>query len=513
VSGRSPRGASRLIARSLLLLLPLFPLACERCAEPPVAELVATLERVERDHAQGVGRWQPAKTGTRFAVGDGVRTFARSRAELALSPAGRLQVEQDTTVRFSDRPDRPEGAPRQVSIEAGAVEVEAEGIEIELRAADAVARVERGTRVHVRRNEAATQFDVRVGKVQVERGHERRSLVAGDVFELQVGVPFVELTEVQPVAAVDAGAAQLDAGLPPITSALELGAVHFDSVSGRPELTVPAGEHATIHHPAPPLRVRVAYAGCAGEIALEAQGASAAAVEQRVRGRGGALLRLGAGNHRYRVLCIDDGQLAAQPTHSGVLRVRANSANRPLSATAPRATVDADGRRYTVRYQNLLPAVTLRWPNAPGAPSYLLRIEPERGDPRTQSTAGPVATLPAGALAEGGYRFSFQAGTARSPLGSLLIAFDPAGRAAYLSAPNDRGFAAGAPTTVSGTAIAGAQVSIDGSKLAVDRSGRFTAQAAAGNAADALAVRVQHPATGIHYYLRRVSHAAGQSGR
>ncbi|HMI89795.1 MAG TPA: FecR domain-containing protein, partial [Polyangiales bacterium] len=439
MSWRSLRGAS------LLIVLVLVPLGCERCGEPPVAELVATLERVERDHMGSSGRWQPAKTGARFAVGDGLRTFARSRAELALSPAGRLQVEQDTTVRFSDRPD---GAAQRVAIEAGEVEVEAEGIEIELRTEDAVARVERGTRVHVRSSADATRFDVRVGKVQIERGAERRSLVAGDAFELQVGVPFVELTEALPIAAGDAGAAPagvaLDAGLPTITSALDLGAVHFDPpIAGRPELIVPAGEQATIHHPAPPLRVRIAHGGCAGELAVEVQGASGSAVQQRMRGRGGALLRLGAGQYRYRVLCIVDGQLATQAAQSGVLRVRANSATRPLSVVAPHATVDADGRRYTVRYQNLLPALTLRWPNAPGAPSYLLRIEPERGAPRTQSTAGPVATLPAGALGDGGYRFSFQAGSARSPLGSLLIAFDQAGRSAYLSAPNDRGFAAG----------------------------------------------------------------------
>jgi hypothetical protein len=295
-----------------------------------------------------------------------------------------------------------------------------------------------------------------------------------------------------------------------VTSALEPGIVRFDVVAGRPELSVPAGESATVHHPAPPLRVRVAYTGCAGELALEALAANGSTVAQRVRGRGGALLRLAAGQHRYRVLCIVDGQLAAQPAQSGVLRVRADSATKPISPSAPQATVDADGRRYTVRYQNLLPAVTLRWPNAPRAPSYLLRIEPERGQPRTQSTAGPVATLPPGALGEGAHRFSFQAGTARSPLGSLLIAFDPAGRTAYLSAPNDRSFAAGVQTAVSGAAIAGAQVTIDGARLAVDGEGRFSAQTAVPNAADALAVRVQHPSTGIHYFLRRVSRAAGQ---
>jgi hypothetical protein len=492
------RDASRLVALSLLAF------SCERCGEPEVAELVATLERVERDDADHAGQWQPAKTGTRFGVGDGVRTFARSRAELALSPAGRLQVEQDTTVRFSDR---PAGAPQRLSIEAGAVEVDAQGVEIELRTEDAVAVVERGTRVRVRREAAATLFDVRVGKVQVERGDERRSVGAGDAFELQVGVPLIEPAAAQALVAADAGAAAADAGMPLIASELEPDGVRFDPSPGRAELSVSGGESATIHHPAPPLRVRLAYAACPGELAIEALAASSELVAQRVRGWGGAVLRLGPGQHHYRVLCIENGRLPALPAKNGVLRVRADAATRPLSAAAPQATVDADGRRYTVRYQNLLPAVTLRWPNAPGAPSYLLRIEPERGDPRTQSTAGPVITLPPGALAEGGYRFTFQAGSARSPQGSLLIAFDPGGRTAYLSAPVDRGFAGGASTRVAGTVIAGAHVAVDGNTVAVDRAGRFEAQAAVGTSADALAVRVQHPSTGIHYYVRRASHA------
>lgn len=489
-----------------LIALGLLQFSCGRCGEPDVAELVATLERVERDRADSTGQWQPAKTGTRFAVGDGLRTFTRSRAELALSPAGRLQVEQDTTVRFSDR---PAGAPQRLSIEAGSVEVEAEGVEIELRTADAVARIERGSKVHVRRSASATRFDVRVGQVQVERGDERRELTAGAAFELEVGVPLIERAPAP--AAVDAGA---DAGLPPVVSALEPGVVHFDPAPRRAELNVSAGESSTIHHPEPPLRVRVAYGGCPGELALEAQGASAAGVEarveQRVRGTGGGVLRLGSGQHRYRVLCIVSGQLASEPAQSGVLRVRADAASRPLSASAPQATVEADGRRYTVRYQNLLPSVTLRWPNAPSAPSYMLRIEPEQGDARTQSTAGPIVTMPPGALSEGAYRFTFQAGAARSPLGRLVIAFDATGRSAHLSAPEDRGVAVGATTTVAGSVIAGAQVTVDGHKLAPDSRGQFSAQLPVSNAWDALAVRVQHPATGIHYYLRRLRTAVSQ---
>jgi hypothetical protein len=335
-----------------------------------------------------------------------------------------------------------------------------------------------------------------VGKVEVERDRERRAIGQGEVFDLHVGRPMIEASTER--APSDAAIA---------TTVPEPTALRFDPDPGRAELSIGAGESATLHHPEPPVRVRVSYAGCPGDLALESAHGTLDYGEQRVRGRGSAVLRLAQGQHRYRVLCMDGDALAAEPAAEGVLRVRSDTGTHRLAGAAAQANVDADGRRYTVRYPNLPPALTLRWPNAPSAASYNLQLEPERGAPRTQLSARPTVRLPPGALGEGTHRFWFQAGAARSPLGQVRVEFDPTGRTASLSAPVDQSFAPGADTVVRGSVVAQASVTIEGVKVPVDDGGRFETHITAPIANDALAVRVQHPATGIHYYLRRVSHA------
>jgi hypothetical protein len=316
------------------------------------------------------------------------------------------------------------------------------------------------------------------------------------VFEVQIGKPKVE-PATKPEAAPDAGA----------PAPAELAGVRFDPSPSRAELTIVAGENATVHHPRPPVRVRVAFGGCPGELAVESAHGALEYGDQRVRGRGAAVLRLAAGQHRYRVLCIDGGALATTPSAEGVLRVREDTGLRKLSAGAPKANVDADGRRYTVRYPALPPALVLRWPNAPKSGNYSLQLEPEHGNPRTLGSAEPSVTLPPGTLGEGTHRFWFQAGAARSPLGQLRVEFDPTGRTASLSSPIDESFAPGSDTEVKGSVVAGANVTVEGAKVSVDRAGHFDTHVRAPSGNDALAVRVQHPAIGIHYYLRRVSHA------
>ena len=49
----------------------------------------------------------------------------------------------------------------------------------------------------------------------------------------------------------------------------------------------------------------------------------------------------------------------------GTVRVERDAGTSQLPARAPTSLVDADGRGYTVYYQNQLPEVRVRWPNAP----------------------------------------------------------------------------------------------------------------------------------------------------
>ena len=56
---------------------------------------------------------------------------------------------------------------------------------------------------------------------------------------------------------------------------------------------------------------------------------------------------------------------------------------------------------------------------------------------------------------------------------------------------------------VDGVTVEGAKVSVGGQPLAVDVHGRFHVEAAPVDGDDAVAVRLEHPRTGIHYYVRR----------
>jgi hypothetical protein len=51
--------------------------------------------------------------------------------------------------------------------------------------------------------------------------------------------------------------------------------------------------------------------------------------------------------------------------------------------------------------------------------------------------------------------------------------------------------------------VEGAKVSLSGQPLAVDGHGRFRGEAAPVAGDDAVAVRLEHPRTGVHYYIRR----------
>jgi hypothetical protein len=226
----------------------------------------------------------------------------------------------------------------------------------------------------------------------------------------------------------------------------------------------------------------------------------------RVRGNAELRARVPIGAFRYRVRCLREGRLELPPIRSGRLSVTRDTATRPLPVSAVRITADADGRRYTVSYQNRLPIVTLRWPGAPRAAEYTLRVQPEHAAEFTIRARQPSVTLSGGRLADGLHHFGFEAGSARSAEGTLNVVFDFRARTAYLTSPAegqplaaDRGDA-----HFAGGSVVGSSVSVQGVVLTLDGQGRFATNVAIPAGADGLAVRVQHPSTGIHYYVRHL---------
>jgi hypothetical protein len=188
-----------------------------------------------------------------------------------------------------------------------------------------------------------------------------------------------------------------------------------------------------------------------------------------------------------------------------MLRIVRDSGGRSLPRTAPKVSLDADGRRYTVRYQNLLPELRLRWPNAPPAPSYTLELTATDGTIVREQAQTSELRLRSGRVREGEYRFVLRAGAARSPETTLRVTFDDTARTAQLTEPKDLAFSPNGTLRVAGAALAGSSVRVGGTPLPVSSDGRFAATATAPGAARVLAVRVQHPVAGVHYYVRRPS--------
>ena len=276
----------------------------------------------------------------------------------------------------------------------------------------------------------------------------------------------------------------------------------------RADFTIRAGLSATIHDPGPPTDVRIDFSGrCKGAGAVELSGPGRAD-RVTVQGRGSAIGRLARGAHSYRVRCSEDSDASAAVVASGQLRVVKDVGTRPLAQQAPHNTVDADGRRYTVMYQNLLPAITFRWPGAPEADRYRLVVAPRKGKRTELGLIASTHTIVSGALAEGHYTYWFEAlgpgGPRRhSPRSALTINFDNAARSGYLISPRPDAQWNGESVVVSGGAIDGWRVSVRGKLLPLDRQQRFSAPIVRARDENGIAVQFSHPTHGVHLYVRR----------
>ncbi len=278
----------------------------------------------------------------------------------------------------------------------------------------------------------------------------------------------------------------------------------YDRAPEYADLTMKAGENVTIHDPRPPTAVAVNFSGvCDGDGIVE--------VSTRNRFRGQVMISKGSGranvllpkrSHYYRVRCIQDGVLGKSASAKGRIKVLRDNGTRQLPKHASSSTVDADGRRYTLLYQNRLPAITFRWPRTSGGGSFQLHIESSKGKKQTFATAKPSHQLRSGVLGEGTYTYYFEHGNTRSKTSTLRIEFDNAAPSAYLSSPRV-GALKGGSVLVAGAALTGSDVRVSGESVDLDRHGRFSTTVTVPEGAKCLAVRLAHRKHGVHYYLRR----------
>ncbi len=273
------------------------------------------------------------------------------------------------------------------------------------------------------------------------------------------------------------------------------------------DIAIQAGETAVLHDRRGRTAVRIRFAdSCPSEGRVEVSSRRNSFSQKRsvAEGVGSARVWADRGANYYRVLCLADGKPAGK-SMSGRLYVRRDAGMARLPKKPAHNRVDADGRRYNILYQNLLPSLTFVWNQPPDATGYRLLIK--KGSRVVGEFAGtkPSQTVAAGRLPEGDYSFWFDAKgtTRRSKTSRLSIVFDNAAPTAYVRTPTHGAPWLGGKVRVSGVAIAGWSVAIGGAKVPLDRQHRFDTTVSTPQNEQAIAIRLSHPRRGTHYYLRR----------
>lgn len=270
----------------------------------------------------------------------------------------------------------------------------------------------------------------------------------------------------------------------------------------RAHLALPAGASASIHDPSTPVAVQLRFpSACPGEGVIEV-GRGLAGL--RSFGTGSANIALRPGRHRYTLKCSENGTPKGSAVASGTLTVLRDSGRSRLPIRPPRNVVDTDGRRYTLLYQNLLPVVTVRWPQAPGSGPYSLVLQRSRGAAKRFEAGSASITLESGDVPEGVHRLYFEGDGQRSPTTTITVGYDNAASAVFLREPGLEPISGGS-VQVSGVALDGWTVNVGGNALPLDNQFRFAGTAPVPSDVDAVSIRLTHARHGVHYYLRRIA--------
>jgi hypothetical protein len=289
------------------------------------------------------------------------------------------------------------------------------------------------------------------------------------------------------------------------------GAIEKSIVTSEPpQFFMSAGESATLHtpHVPTPVLVRVDPACGAGAFVEVARGGRfvpiglAESAEEGTQERT-VVLGLGEGNHAYRVRCPEQGGA----TTSGTVRILRDAGMARVPRTPGHNSLHADGRRYSVLYQNLLPELTLDWPDAPAGEALTLKLRQTKDKIDEIALAASSYSFPSGKLGDGTYGFWFE--VARDPrLRSLettvRIAFDNAAPTAEIHEPDDGFVPTDGKVVVSGVAVEGVHVSVGATTIPLDAQYRFRGEVPVAPGDRSIAIRIQHPTRGVDYYLRRI---------
>jgi hypothetical protein len=507
----------------------LLAAACSECgSNKPVADLIELDGSVGRDFAPHPGDWREARRGDELAIGEGVRTAVQSGARVRMK-RGRagLRLGAETTVRFLD----PATRTGLLKIETGEAEIDSGDQDLRFETSIGAASIERGAKVRARAGEDGVRLDVLIGRAQIERnGGERVRLEEGEGITVDIGGAIVERRGKAAAAAPDAGAtdavsvAAIDASAPDVGP--DASGAQRESVSEKlrariqrrapktADLDIEAGESVVVHNPKGATAVRVVFdKPCAGEALVEVSAREGYRSPIALgMGERSAIVLVPEGAHAYRVRCLRSSGPDPTASAQGRILVRRDSGAAVLPRSAARNVVDADGRRYTILYQNRLPEITVRWTRAPRSASskYTLMISGpgKRNTVPEAESEEPVWTFPSGALQDGVHHVVFRAhddAKAISPQTSIVIEFDNAAPNAQIREPRELATQLEPSLHVAGTALEGERVSVGATEIPLDPHQRFEADVALEDGHSTIAIRISHPTRGIHYYLRHLT--------
>jgi hypothetical protein len=477
-----------------------------------VATIARTRGAVTRDFVGQEEQWAPARSGEELRVGDAVRTAGQATAQLALRDGATLSMEPETVIRFSS--SRPDGIS-DFRVEAGEAGLETSVGGVRIETAFGLLSLDGNSVVRIKQQGAAARLRVDMGRASfIDPSRAAQTMLPGDELTVEKGqTPQLDKKDEKS----DEEETKTNQPLLASTQLVDVelsGAQPREEIDARPKLSLPppparadvsmrAGENATVHDANRNTSARIRFDRVCeqGEGVIEV-GQRKGRFVPRAAGEEAALIALAPGVNRYRLRCTAPGAPSGRVVASGSIRVVRDAAVRRVPLRPPSNTIDLDGRKYTVLYQNRLPSVVLRAPEGATGARVIVR---NGSRTRTYELRGNAYTLSSGEIGDGTYEIALEGSGKVIPSTILRIAFD---NAAPMASLDQRGALLrddAGHVHLSGVVPLGSDVSLEGQALTVDVVGRFAASALPSKNDSGVALRVAHPHAGIHYYVRHVA--------
>ena len=490
-----------------------------------VATLASATPGVTRDFRGHEKQWVEAALGDTMRIGDALRTTQGAHAVLSLKGGATMVLDPDTIVRFL------ESAPQrgQFRVEAGLAALQTGDVGVQMETALGLFTLAERTTVRLEHRPSGTHLRVDMGKASLMDPNQMpHTILPGEELFLREGeLPrYLKREEaapnpgdsLSPPLPLLASAGLLDVELKTAEALEETDGAELliggrklvlPPQPARADVNVKAGEQATVHDPGQATQVRLYYEHVCpkGDAIVDIAGARGRFMP-RASSAQSAVIRVTLGKTRYRVRCPS----AAGALHvvaAGQIRMVRDAAVRRVPMRPPTNEVDLDGRRYTVLYQNRLPAVVVRASGPVRAGCFVVRSGSRL---RTFDAVAGAAALSSGELTDGVHAIFFESldGRTRSPMTTLAISFDNAAPMASIDQRGEVARDGSGQVRLSGVVPLGSRVSLAGQALALDAGGRFEASALPGQADAAVSLRVEHPRAGLHYYVRRIEGAGAE---